>query len=355
MPTTSPTVRISLRWVLIIIALIFGIGMVGGIAGQQLAPPPLVLRPIDNNQVVSSVQEVTISPNTATSDLVDQAERSVMSLVPSDNPNATPVASGFVVTNDGLLVTTATVPNIPLAALDTAGNQLTLQRVGTDELFGLTFFRLTDNIVIPLDMRRGDPHVGETLVAVMPATEVPGSRIESYTVRTYALPAAAAPVGQQRLLVGSTLPTISVGSPLLDEGGKVSGIIITPELGEALPISHVQESFARVTTNKREDNPFITFGFTPAYSFSRPTVGDTLTFTVTATNVTVGGVAARSGLKRGDIITAINETSVSWNQSVASMLVSGKPPILTVQREDTTLRLPLTGATPTPTPSPTPQ
>ncbi|MDP3789054.1 MAG: hypothetical protein Q8R48_01475, partial [Candidatus Omnitrophota bacterium] len=61
--------------------LILVVGALGGIGGTMLLSRPLPPLNPDREQLITTVEEVTISPNMAASTLVERYERSVMLIV----------------------------------------------------------------------------------------------------------------------------------------------------------------------------------------------------------------------------------------------------------------------------------
>ena len=72
--------RISFGWLILGVMVIIFLGMLGGVIASQLwivRQPPLIP---EQHQLVSTVQEVTISPNQAAASIVDKTHRSVVAL-----------------------------------------------------------------------------------------------------------------------------------------------------------------------------------------------------------------------------------------------------------------------------------
>ena len=121
---TSPerTVRLSFGWVVIAVIGILILGVIGGVLGQQILNPALPpLTQSSDDQVVTTVQQVTISPNTAIVDMIDRAHRSVMLLGSVNGERRNIAGSATVITNDGLLATTLATPSGELVAFDADG------------------------------------------------------------------------------------------------------------------------------------------------------------------------------------------------------------------------------------------
>lgn len=353
-PPHDNVIRLSLAGLTIAALAMIGSGLLGGWLAQQIWRGPLPPLTNTNEPLVSTVQQVTISPNTATTESVQGANRSVVLIARADGTADSSLASGVVLTNDGLIATTANPATASLAAFDHEGRPLALDRVGRDEVFGITYFKIPRNVVVPLDLRADDPAVGHelTLLSRHPVSFLPTAL--EWSVRQFNLPASATAPGLQRLLQGPTSPDTSLtGSPLLDDEGKIAGLVLDPRAGSALPVSYLRASFNRLTANQRERNPYTALGVSLTYTFTRHTPTDPITFAATVTAVTPNSIAAAAGLARGDLIVAINRQPLAWEQSVATALTGSLPLPVTVRRQgaDTVVTL-QTAASPAATSSP---
>lgn len=338
MITTEPgTIRFSLRWLLLATVLFFGVGVLGGLAGQQLLAPPAPLLSKNGEQVINTVQEVTISPNMNMAEVVQRVNRSVIGLVRAADKDNTLLANAFVMTNDGVVVTTTPTTDGELAALDEVGQRLVLQKIGDDELFGLTYFRLPNNVIVPLDVNQENSIPGQQLQAISRSETTVMPTVTAITINTLRLPNPLDPAGWQQLLQTAAAPDILPGTPVVDDVGRIGGLMVDPTRGRILPTKQLTESFARILNNRREFNPFTELGFTVNYQFVRVSPESPLTFVATVASVTPGGRAFRRGLQRNDIILEVNDTPLSWDQSLVSKLDA--TPILTVLRDDEMFRL----------------
>jgi len=326
---TEQTVRLSLAWVLGLIVIIFTLGILGGFVGQQFLRPPLPPLTSNGEQLVTTVQEVTISPNQAAAELVNQVERSVLLVGRADLDE--PEATAFVVTNDGLLVTAADLPTGSLVAFDNRGRRLAVTVVGRDELFGLTYLRMADSVVVPLDVRRDDVAVGELLLGLSRSDGSFEPRVVDWRMEEHVLPASTSPAGVHRLLRGPAVDRgHSVGMPLLDEEGRVAGLLLDPTSGSALPARQLQESFSRIIENRREDDPFERLGLAATYTFAADSESG-VRFVAPVLSVVSNGEAARAGIRRGDVITALDGEPLQWEGSALAQF-SAAPLQVTLER-----------------------
>lgn len=329
-PTADTVVRLSVGWLIIAMVIIVLCGFAGGFLAQQFFRAPLPPLTSETDRLIATVQEVTISPNTAAADNVSRANRSVFLL--GRSAGTAPVATGFVVTNDGVVVSTADITSPSPVAFDQEGRALALARIGRDELYGLTYYRLPNNVVVPLDVRQSDPPVGYELLALSRNDTTYLPRTLPFRVGEYALPTNVAPA-IVRVLRGDAITSESaVGSALIDDEGKVAGILQS-DSGIAYPVSHLQASLTRFTSNQREADTFATIGITLAYTFQVTPPEQTVAFHPQVLTVTPATPADIAGLERGDIITAINNEPITWERPIAAQLSAPLPLTITINRK----------------------
>lgn len=324
--STARVVRVSLTWLLVSVGAVIVLGMVGGTLAAQLWMPrtaPLV--PGGSDRLVSTVQEVTISPNIAVTQMLETAQRSVV-LIDGGT-------TAFVVTNDGLLVTVGEVPRGEIVAYDYQGKTMTLELVGRDELFGLTYLRAREAVLIPLDMRSGPVPVAYELIAVSRSLPSLFAQAESFRVSENILPPELMPAGIQRVMKGTQLDEAALqGSPLLDDEGLVAGLLINPRAGLALPVSHLRESLDRVVGGRREKDLLAELGLELHYTFATASEAGVRQFVAEVMIVTPNTVAAAAGIKRGDLLLQIGGESLEWTKSVLTGLSQDLPLELAISR-----------------------
>ncbi len=326
-------IRISFLWLLIGTIFIVLLGMLGGILAGQIWPPaPPPSSSGKQDQLVTNVKEITISPNTASSESLKNAERSVVALV-KDNATLDRFAMGVVVTNDGLIVTSANVPSGPVIAMDYRGAKIPLDVVGSDQLFGLTYFRVKDQILSPLDVRSEDIPLAYKLLAISRANVTFLPIALSYQVTEVTLPPQVRPVGIQRLFAGQTYPDQSLaGSALIDDEGQLAALLINPPAGLALPGSQLLESVQRVANGQREFDPFLELGFSVNYRFTFDEKTKDRQFAAEVVNIVPQSAAAQAGLQKKDIVLQVNNQPLAWQTSFTKMLSEKKPVTLIIRR-----------------------
>jgi S1-C subfamily serine protease len=316
-------IRLSLTWVVLLVLMMIGLGMLGGFVVQSLFPPTAPLN-TPAERLLTTVQEVTISPNTAVSQVLDRAQRAVV-LMGTTTELRPAEATGLIVTNDGLLVTTARLASTPYA-FDERGKAIALQAIGRDELFGLSYYRITEGVFPSLEMRAEDIAVGHELLLVSRSRTTGQPRVSEFRVHEYTLPTEDSAGGIHRLLHGTaSTDAASIGSPLLDEEGRVAAIIIQSTTGTALPVMQLRESITRVVSDKREAVPLKDLGLTVRYVFI-PAEQGPLRFGAEVTSVVPGSVADRAGVKTRDVIVEAGTSGLPW-QGAALSAFSGKLPL----------------------------
>lgn len=323
-------VRVSLAWILAGTITVVVLGMVGGVLAANLWWPRTIPVTEEGGRLVSTIQEVTISPNIAAAEILEASERSVVII---GQKGATALATGFVATNDGIIITAGKLPADQLIAYDYQGKTVALERVGDDKLFGLTYLRAREAVLIPIDMRAEPVPVAYGLIAVSRSLPTLLPQAEFYRVSETILPPELAPAGIQQVFKGTQLAEADLaGSPLIDEEGQVAGILINPLAGLALPVNQLKESLDRVIGGQREKDRFGELGIELRYLLMA--AGDTAgrQLMAEARAVMPASVAAAAGLKRGDIITRIDDTPLEWGKSVLAALSRDLPLALTVNR-----------------------
>lgn len=333
--TAARVVRVSLAWLLAGVIAVTVLGMVGGVLAVQMWLPKTVPLTEEGDRLVSTVQEVTISPNISASEMLQTAQRSVV-VIDIDRGELqapTALATGFVVTNDGILVTAGELPAGKLTAYDYQGNAVALERMGSDALFDLTYLRAREAVLIPLDMRSEPVPVAYELMAVSRSVPTLFPRAEFYRITETILPPELMPAGIQQVFKGTQLAeTELTGSPLLDDEGYVAGLLINPAAGLALPVSHLKESLDRVVGGRREFDTFAELGLEFRYILVAAPEGRGRQLGAEVQAVLPNSVAAAAKLKRGDILVRINDRPLEWGSSVLGNLSQDLPLILTVDR-----------------------
>jgi S1-C subfamily serine protease len=321
-----------------------GFGVVGGFLAQQLFPTePLVLPNLVGGSL-PALPPINESSGEANQVLVELNHRSVVLIGPVSAHSVGAVATAFVFTNDGLIAAPLEEsPKDPWVAFDFQGTAVPLQVVGRDDLFGLTYFRLSSGVFPPLDLGQQDPAVGQTLLLVSASELTHESAVRPFLVQQYALPPEGSPAGIQRVAAGPVFGGERLrGSPLFDVEGRVAGISLRPDQGFILPVSALQQSIERVTQNQRERHPWREVGLDVQYSWQATEAGKPTYFVIVITRVGPQSPAGKAGFKAGDVITAFGEHTLDWRTSTLATWRDQAAAKVTVWRAGSKLELPLT-------------
>lgn len=330
---SEKVLRLSLGWVLLGVGAVLLVGLAGGFIAQQLFTPPLPPLSDTTDPLRTTVQQVTISPNTAAAELIARTEPSVMALARGNAEEYTIVATGSVVTNDGLIVTAAAVADMAQLAIDREGRIISLAFLGRDALYGFAYYQAQDTVLTPIDVRATDAAVGEELLALSRDTDSFAPRVRPFRIFELAVPEAGNPAGVQRILRGSADHDATfLGSPLVDDAGKIAGVLIEAEDGQALTAAQLKTSLDRMANNQRETNPLATLGLALTYSFTRREAQQPVQFTAEISAVAPNSPAALSTLRAGDTIIRIKDESISWDRNVVEQLGAPLPLIITILR-----------------------
>lgn len=345
---SDPIFRLTLRWVLVALVFVLGVGIVGGIVGQWLFRPPLPPLSVAEERLVTTVQEVTISPNTAAAQVVNKVSRSVVLLATRSGTSLQTRGAAVVVTNDGLVATTAHMPESEVVALDDGGSLIALDTVGIDEQYGITYFRMPNSVMVPLDLRRDPLMPGTSLLRVSRSEITRHIKTAPYMVQEFILPDQDFNPGIQRLVLGTPIAApLFIGAPLVDEEGRLAGITLDAT-GKILTAQSVEASLQRISNGQRELDPLAIFGVTLQYLFVPAADNSTVSFVPRITSIVPGSPAATAGLLRGDGIVAVNDEAVTWEGNVLQQLSAPLPVRLTVMRGLEKIVVSLNAVTPAP-------
>lgn len=335
-------VRVTLGWLLFGALCVLAMGWLGGVIALRTWPAPAPLPDAAPDRLVTTVQEVTISPNTSHVERLNNVQRSVVLMARNQAGRVVAAATGVVVTNDGLVATVTEAAGEWLA-IDYHGRELPLRLVGRDALFGVTFFRLSDSVLAPIDLRTEAVPVAYQLLGVSRSESTWLPRSFTFPVGEVSLPPELSPTGVQRVWRGlGTSDEALAGSPLLDDEGKLAGLLLNPGAGLALPHDHLAASIERVSTGQREADPLAELGLRVRYAFTPPTAPDgEQRFAAAITAVAPGSPAAAGGAAAGDLIVSIDERELRWEEIFLKQLAAAQPVQLGVRRggADVTLTL----------------
>ncbi len=333
-------VRLPLTWILAGMISIVGISLLSGFLAAWWWQPNLAPLPA-SDRLVTTIQEVTISPSTAMQESVVRHQRSVVLLARAAKVEQV-LGTGLVATSDGLIATTASLPSEPLVMLDDAGKTRTLEVVGRDVVFGITYLRAGNGVFVPLEMRDSDVLVGTTLLMLSRNPETLAARAEPVFIEEYRLPEKIDPVGWQRLLGGAELTEgAAAGSPLLDDEGRVAAVVLSERNGRLLPSTLLRFSLDRVASGQLEENPYDYFGLALDYTFA-PGKELAQEYQVAVESVRPESSAAQQGIRAGDVIVTLREKPLTWDTPAFSAFQEKQPLVIQVRRGEATRTVTLT-------------
>lgn len=318
--SANRVVRVSFWWLLLGAALIVLLGMGGGGLASLVWSPRVVPLTEGQEVITTTVQEVTISPNKAAAELVSKADKSVVGIAIKDTANKSVLANGVVVTNDGLIVTSASLPAVDLKAIDYLGMEATLSRVGTDELYGLTYLKFAEGVVGPLDVRKDAVPTGSELLLLGRAKITFLPQAEKWELKEWVLPPEIGPKGIQRIWRGTAVSdgTLNSGA-LIDDEGRLAGLIINGPAGLAIGADDLLTSMQRLSRGEREKDPLRDLGIKVHYNL--PTNSNKgREFVAQVTAVEAGTLAELVGLKAQDVIVSINGSELNWDKSFINQI-----------------------------------
>ncbi|MGH9858166.1 MAG: hypothetical protein ACRD4B_10020, partial [Acidobacteriota bacterium] len=290
-PQDQTTIRISFGGLLLALLFLLAVGVGGGVLGARygIAPLPPLTSEIATERLVATVQEVTLSPSTAHTDLIKDRKRSVIALGQVTGSSVTLRGLAAVITNDGLLVSTIDTSSFDnLSAFTADGTRVAVAKVGDDTLYGLTYYRLQNNVLTPFELASNDPSPGQDLIALSRAEATLEPDIAITQVRSYKLPPESRAAGVLRYILFDEEVSLLPGTPILDEEGRVAAISVGTGEDRALPVTYLTSSLNRVTQGRREYNPFTQFGFTVSPEFVFRERDNALVFSLQVATITPG-------------------------------------------------------------------
>lgn len=325
--------RLSVASLLLAAVLMVGLGVLGGFLAINFWMPQTPLAAGgDTTRLVSTTREVTISPNKAIAEVVAEVQRSVILLVSAGSEEA--LGTGIVVTSDGLIATPELAAGTEIEGIDNEGRKVSLSRVGRDALYGLEYLRINDAVLNPVDIRREPLSVGEEILMMTRVTLGARLKVQDWQLQEYALPPELdSPPGIQQWLKGNALTGTDTGMGILiDEEGKVTGLLSKPAAGLAIKAGDLEKSITRLAQGKREQNTFEDLGLTVRYTFTEAGP-EGVRFAAEILTVTANSDAAKATLRKGDLITAVNGEALDFGGSLAETLQQPSPMTVTVNRD----------------------
>src|SRR3989344_4812216 len=163
---STQTIKLTMRWLFLMAAGMLGLGLIGGILGAQFVAPQGTLQPDGSDPIISTIQQVTVSPNKQWSQVALSSARSVVLLRQVNGSTISYPGMGVIVTSDGLIATTASIRADQLFAIDESGKATVLALVGSDPVYGITYLRLPANVAVPIGFSDNDALGGTSLLGL---------------------------------------------------------------------------------------------------------------------------------------------------------------------------------------------
>jgi S1-C subfamily serine protease len=343
--------------------------LVGGVVGALVAGGVLLAFD-DGGQTTTVVHSTTATPavinrpaaqiggESDVAAIIQKAEPAIVAITTNDGPGSGTggAGTGFVITDDGYVVTNNHVAEgaNKIEVAFTNGDTKSAKIVGTDPSTDLAVLKV-DGAGLP-SVQLGDSdaaQVGDEVVAIGNALALEGGLsvtrgIISGTDRTVDTNTGASLVGM--LQTDAAINPGNSGGPLLDADGKVLGIntaIANPQsaqnVGFAIPISRARPVIEDLRLGRKPAFLGITtVTVNRAAAKERGLAVDSGAY---VSAVTPGTPAADAGVKQGDVIVKIGDTSVLTSADVQTAVRTHRPGdsvTVVVNRDGKQLDLPAT-------------
>ncbi|MFO1127251.1 MAG: Do family serine endopeptidase [Rhodospirillales bacterium] len=345
-------------------------------AGLALAPllPPheAAARPVPDSfadlveqvspavvQIVSRTEAVS-SRSTGDEDSMDRSQRDLLErffgqrMAPERQGPRMGLGSGFIVSSDGVIVTNNHVvgdaDRIDVRLRD--GREFKAELIGTDPQTDLAVLRIHADGPLPvLAWGNSDAaRVGDWVVAVGNPYGLSGT-VTAGIVSSRGRDTDASPY-VDFLQIDAPLNSGNSGGPLLDSNGQVIGVntaILSPNpnggsvgIGFAIPSDTAKKIVADLRENGKVDRGWLGVAIQPV----SPDIADSLGLKGAAgalvATVAPDSPAARSGVRQGDVILAIDGQKVATPRELSRAVAdtkTGTRTVLTVWRGDRELPL----------------
>lgn len=322
MNTEAKTVRVSIGMLIVVILLLVCVGAIGGYIGAHTNKSTRIeVSPSSNtgSTMIPISQQITVSPGKLASDTIASKSKSVFLLAHQTANGFKGFATGIAVTNDGIIASTQNGGNDPIFALGDDATSIEASSIGTDTLTGLHFFKLTNRLISPIDVVQTAPKIGSTLLMLSRSATTIAPEAQT-TILSLITPASTdAPEGIQQVGVIQQLANSTAGSALLDEDGKLEGLLRDNNGSGVILASDIAQAITRLSSNTLTQNPFADIGFSITWSLQQDNQSR-ISVKAVVQAITPKGIAAQAGLKTGDIITAVNASTVTWDSNFTTLL-----------------------------------
>lgn len=341
-PTNTTTIRLSLGLLFLSIVVILAIGVIGGYIGSRLTPIPITVLPNGDRTIVPVSQQVTISPSKTGENIVSTQGKSILLLVTQTLKGIVRVGTGVVMTNDGVIATVSDIPDTtPVFALGENGSLATVTHIGTDVLSGITFLKISDQILPPVTLAQSSPEVGAELIALSRGEQTGSPVTSRHTLSAIVAPGNDVAVGVQHVgVLTPPNPPLDASVALFTDEGRLAGVILPADTPTMLLITDIISALSRLSANTLAENPFASRGFTVSWKFTPDATG-VFGMRATIREVIPKTQASDVGLKVGDVLISAHGNPITWDSFLPSAIAKS-PLILSIlrQTEERTLSFP---------------
>ena len=347
---------------LVVISLLFGAaGGVGGLLYLQRTGL-LGKLPIPT----TTTDKVTLEESSAFIDAVNSVRPAVVSITFSSQVRdffgrvytAQGAGTGFIITNDGYIVTNKHVVADAAAeytVFTTDGKSFPAKVIAKDPLNDLAVIKIEgEGLPVAEFGDSDDLKIGQWVIAIGNAL---GEFQNTVTVGVVSAKERRIQVEGGGVLEGllqtdAAINSGNSGGPLVNVRGQVVGINtavaapgISEGIGFALPINTVKNVIDQAVKTGKIVRPFLGLEYRPVTKDLKETFDLPVDTGVYALRVVAGEAADKGGVKVNDIITEIDGKPINENRSLTRILQDYKPGdsvTLTVMRGSETLKLPVT-------------
>ncbi|MBD2771580.1 HhoA/HhoB/HtrA family serine endopeptidase [Iningainema tapete] len=267
------------------------------------------------------------------------------------------VGSGFVINNNGQIITNAHVVNNADVVTVTFSNGRTLEGkvLGEDTINDVAVVQVPAKNLPTVELANSQVQPGQWAIAIgnpLGLQETVTVGVVSATDRSI----SQFGVSESRVGLIQTDAAINPGNsggPLLNARGQVIGVntaIISGAqgIGFAIPIDAAQRIAQQIITKGRVEHPYLGVQMLPLTPEIRQRLSNNPNIRLQAdrgvliVRVVSGSPAQRAGLRPGDVIQAINNQSVTTAEAVQQLVEKsgvGTNMQITVQRDGSTVKL----------------
>jgi serine protease Do len=253
----------------------------------------------------------------------------------SKTPQQTGVGTGFIISASGDIVTNNHVVEgankVTVKLSD--GTSLEAKVVGTDPATDLALIRVEAGRDLPF-VQWGDStalRVGQDVVAIGNPFGL-GNTVTTGIVSALGRDINAGPF-DNLIQTDAAINRGNSGGPLFDAQGRVIGIntaIFSPTggsvgIGFAVPSETAKAVIADLGDDGKVERGWLGIAIQPVTEDIAAAIGLEAARGVLIADVTAETPAAKAGLKRGDVVTAVNGTAVATPRDLTRMIASAKP------------------------------